>query len=587
LSPPPPVATVGPIAAEASAPRWWPPLIAFLVGVIGRLPALGAWWNQDDWGQLGRAAGLVRESMLPARWLSQVAYWRLIWPLCGLAPDPCTWTRLLLHGASAALVVRIAARGGLGQPAQLLAGLLYAATPLAFTPVYWASGVQELLGAFFALWAVERWLAGGRLRLPSVLLLALLSFLSKENGLGLPILLAALLLWGHHRPVGRLPAWLVLILLALAASGEALLVLRHFASGPGQPYEIGAWWQPLDNLAMYGWWLLSPGPLFASHFNLGMALAGWSLWLLWLAWAVRSWRRGSRWPAAGLLAALLVLAPSLLLRSHWYPYLALLAAAAGSLTLASLLPPRWQLRPLAALLLVLAAWGWAYGGMTWRLKARDARGLPADPVVQRTAISYAAVNTMRHLPPRADGSAQALLVLLQPPRDAAQVELTERLGSSWVSGSLLYNALEGRLGPRLVLPDSVSIVWANDLLDKSQEAFVLVDAGTQLIPWGPVPQALLYLSLTEVARDQFRRARRHLLRAGQLGETNLAFFFDEDLLLEPLDRLRSRADAFETYLAGPGGSGRVPGQRNPLQDLFVQLLQACEGPGIPVPRPRR
>ncbi len=587
MNPPAPVSAAEPLAVEASAPRWWTPLIAFLVGVIGRLPALGAWWNQDDWGQLGRAAGLVRESPLPARWLSQVAYWKLMWPLCGLAPDPYTWTRLLLHGASAALVTRIAARGGLGQPSQLLAGLLYAASPLAFTPLYWASGVQELLGAFFALWAVERWLAGGRLGLTAALLLGLLSFLSKENGLGLPVLLAALLIWGRRRPAGRLAACLVVLALALAAGGEVLLVLRHFASGSGQPYEIGAWYQPLDNLAMYGWWLLSPGPLFASHFNLWMALAGWSLWLLWLVWAVRCWRRGSRLPAAGLLAALLVLAPDLLLRNHWYPYLALLAAAAGALTLASLPPPRWRLRPLAALLLLLAAWGWAYGGMTWRLKARDANGLPADPVVLRTAVSYAAASTLRQLPPRPDGSPQTRLVLLQPPRDKAQVELAERLGSSWVRGSLLYNALEGRLGPQLVLPDSVSVAWASDLLDQPRDAFVLADAGTQLVPWGPVPQALLYLTLTEVGRNQFQRAREHLLRAGRLGEANLAFFFDEDLLLEPLNRIRSRADAFEDYLAGPGGSGGVPGQRNALQDLFMQLMRACTGSGKPAPPARR
>ena len=164
------------------------------------------------------------------------------------------------------------------------------------------------------------------------------------------------------------------------------------------------------------------------------------------------------------------------------------------------------------------------------------------------------------------------------------MELAERLGSSWVRGSLLYNALEGRLGPRLMLPDSVSLVWANDLLDQPREAFVLADAGAQLVPWGPVPQALLYLTLTEVGRDQFRLARRDLLQAGRLGETSLAFFFDEDLLLEPPDRIRSRARAFEDYLVGPAGGGNVPGQRNVLQDLFAQLLRASgisSGPAPP------
>ena len=37
-------------------------LIAGLVAcaaVAARLPALGTWWCLDDWGQLGRAAGLL------------------------------------------------------------------------------------------------------------------------------------------------------------------------------------------------------------------------------------------------------------------------------------------------------------------------------------------------------------------------------------------------------------------------------------------------------------------------------------------------------------------------------------------------
>ena len=56
----------------------------FVAAILGRLPALGAWWNQDDWGLLARAAGLAGLDPVtgfPARWLSQHAYWQATWPL--------------------------------------------------------------------------------------------------------------------------------------------------------------------------------------------------------------------------------------------------------------------------------------------------------------------------------------------------------------------------------------------------------------------------------------------------------------------------------------------------------------------------
>jgi hypothetical protein len=168
-------------APTARPPRlgFLAPWAAFLVGVCGHLPALGTYWNEDDWGLLGRAAGLIERSQLSARLLSQDWYWRLAYPLFGIAPDPYAWTRLFLHGGSAALVAKIAGHGGCGTATQLAAGILFAATPLAFTPLYWASGVQELLGAFLALAALERWLAAGRLALPLSLAAGIGAILAK------------------------------------------------------------------------------------------------------------------------------------------------------------------------------------------------------------------------------------------------------------------------------------------------------------------------------------------------------------------------------------------------------------------------
>jgi len=607
-------------SATGAVPRRWlgwpaqvtPPVAAFLVATLGHLPVLGAFWNQDDWGLLGRAAGLVPVGFagglsgvdLPLRLVSQVVYWQLFFPLFGLAAEPYAATRLLLHGGSAALVARIAARAGLGPLPQLVAGVLFATTPLSFTPLYWASGVQELLGAFFALAAVERWLAVGNGRpvrgpVLAALLCGVLSILAKENGLGLPLLLAGLWWWrrsGRQEPAGRLGQGgsrlpvAALIVLALVAVAEAALVWGHFETGPGHPYALGSPATPLVNLAGYGWWLLSPGPFLATSLNLPRGLAGIALWVLWAVWTGWQWRRGRRGPVACLAGALLALAPVLPLATHVYPYLLYLSAAAGCLAIAFLLADRARspqpLRPVLVLCILFVAAAWTWGGTTMRLKARDSRGLPADPVVLRTAVSFEAIQTIRSLPWSQTGQKEEL-IFVQPPPPGQGTELADRLGESWVTGSLLYRALEGSLGPRLVLADSVAITWANSLRTAPAEAMVLADGGPRFRNWGRTTQALLMLGLTEVARGQYERARIHLLRGAILSPQTMPFFYDPDQMLVSPAEVKARAADFRGFLA-PGldretraeaeaGPGRptLSRQTEALLELFDWLLSVC------------
>ncbi len=244
------------------------PLAVFLAAVLGKLPALGAWWSQDDWGLLGRAAGIVQTGAgeFPARILSQKLWWSLTWPLFHLDPTPHAWCRLLLHGASAVLVLRIGSRAGLKPLAGLTAGLLFAATPLAFTPLYWAAGVQEILAVFFALLAVERWLVGGRTNLLWAVLAAAASIFAKESGLGLPIFFTILLWTGSGVSLrDKSFAWAMCLLLLLIAVIEGVLVVNHFATNSGDPYATGGFIVAISNLGVLGWWLATPGPVFASR----------------------------------------------------------------------------------------------------------------------------------------------------------------------------------------------------------------------------------------------------------------------------------------------------------------------------------
>ncbi|MFH1844956.1 MAG: hypothetical protein ABIF77_17325 [bacterium] len=558
---------------------WFIQITAFLAAVLGHLPALGAFWNQDDWGLLSRAAGLLPAPELPVRFLSQQLYWQILYPLFGLEPDPYTWTRLLLHGGCAVLVARIAARGGLGSIGQLVASLLFAASPLVFTPLYWASGVQELLGAFLALAALDRWLAGGRRNLLLALVMGGCSVLAKENGLGLPLLLAMILWRRRGVTAGERPlAWLVVSALTAITIGECILVWRHFDTGIGTPYAVGSWFTPLGNLGMYGWWLLTPGPVFTAAFSPVMGFSGWALWLVWTAWSWLSWRRGNGWPAACLCAALLSLAPCLVLVTHWYPYLALLAAAAGALTIGQLVPRHWPFHPVTALFLVVAAVSWSWIGMETRLKQRDDSGLPADPLVLRTAVSYQAVQNLKTLPAYPGGSVAPVIFLFQPPPSGPAAEYAETLGENWIAGTLLYNALDGLKGPRLVLPPELTVRWRNSLDTATETDFVLVDAGHGFRPWGQLPQALLYLSLHEVAWGRFESAQRHLLRAASLSDDTMPFFYDRDLMLVTLRSLQANATPFQEFLADdsqPDPNGVLAQRRAALLEIFSELLVVC------------
>jgi len=557
--------------------RAWIQLIVFAAAVLGHLPSLGAFWNQDDWGLLARAAGQLSAPDHGARWLSQQAYWQLMYPLFGLATAPYVWTRLLLHGASSVLVTRLAFRGGARPLTALVAGLLLAATPLVFTPLYWAAGIQELLAACCALLAVERWLAGGRTNLLLVAGAGILSMLAKECALGLPLLLAVL---PRRRPgEGANRLWmprLVVALLALVSLLECVLVWRHFDTAGGQAYALGDWFTPLRNLTTYGWWLAIPWPIHSSHLRLAMALAGGGVWLLWGLYAVRSWRRDSRLPAACLLAALLALAPALPLATHVYPYLAYPAAAAGALVVAWLLARRLVWRPLLVMAAVAAAIAWSYWGMEYRLGRRTAAGSPADPVVLRTALSYAACRFLEELP-LPDAAAGREIVLLQPPASGQATELAEQLGEGWVTGSPLYHALGGTRGPSLVLGPQTRVSWTNGLRNTPATAFVLASTGHALRPWGPTPQALQYLVLHDVAASRYERARLHLLRAGLLSGDTVSFFHDPALLfVAPADVL-AKKDVFLDYLADGRRDGRSEYQIDGQRENFLNLLSICTG----------
>jgi len=584
-----------PSVAAVRPGGWLPEIAAFVAAVVGRMPAMGSWWSLDDWGQLARAAGLdtgAAASGWPARWLSQHLYWDLTWPLFGLDSDAHAMVRLALHGLASVLVVRIAWRGGLGPLSRLLAGLVFAASPLAFTPLYWASGIQELLAAVFALAAVERWLAApeeGRSRLAWASLLAALSMFSKESGLGLPLLF---LVFAWLRVGVRLEdkafAWAMIMLQLPVAVAAGALAYTHFNTGVGEAYAIGGPLLWLTNLGACGWWLMSPGPILASSISKVMAVAGGLLFVAWAAWAVAALRRRGPLILLTLVAALLVLAPSLPLKHRLVPYLAYLAVAPLGLLFGAiahqLRATKWDHLGWLPLLgfMSLTAVAWGFFGMEARLGNRNELGLVADPVARATALSWQGCRTIGTLndQTRTGGSLQGKLThltLLQPLVDATSAALAADLGERWTQPSDMYEALGGTRGPRLVLDPDVQVNWANGLTTASNKAVVLCETATGFRLWGRLDNALLYAALTDVGLGHFERARRHLVRSAEVSGERVMFIYDAGQMVIPLELVVEKREAFIDWTLGLLDQGVPRLEVGGLQDMFYNLLSRATG----------
>jgi hypothetical protein len=557
--------------------------VVALAALAARLPALGAWWNQDDWGLLARAAGQIPPPDITIRWLSQAAYWQLMWPLAGLDPVPYAATRILLHALAAAGVVRLAGRLGLAPAQQWLAGLIMAATPLAFSPLYWAAGIQDLLAVALLVWSLERWLTGGRTGSLLAALLAIGAVAAKEKVVGLPLLLVWLLRFEprpgtavqtSRRSLARPATWILSGLVAAAALGAVLQALRFFATGPDDPYALGDGVVMVSRLVTYGFWLILPGPSYPPSPSLVQALLGGLVWLVWGAWGMHQWRRGHRVPLFSFLGALLMLAPLLPLTRHLAPDLAYPVEPFGCLALACLWPRRVQPRLPAIVGLVVLAVGWGHLGMQGRLALRDAHGQLADPLVRRTAVSAEACRHLRQLP-----LGERSLVLLQTPRTSQAAAMAQQMGEDRVTGTLLYHALSGTVGPRLLLtaasgrtPD---VRWTNGLLRTPAEAFVLLDAGQRLLPWGDTRQALLYQTLTDLGLGHFARAHLHLLRASLISGQVLSIAFVPDLLPVGEEQLLANLPAFHAFLARDHGPGADVVDAEDLQTNILRLVSVC------------
>lgn len=297
---------------------------------------LGAYFTPDDLIYLERVEGIVSQPATLWRYLSGIAYFRVLFPLFG--PDPFPWmlTNWLLHGATVAALYACVRGGGGGRLGATLAAALFGSSRLFLTVVSQVVTAAEPLSMLLALGALTMarrpgwpWLLGAVAAFTAALL-------CKESVMLLPVLL---LLPGGAP--GALPAralrYAVLmvpsVLMLAYLSSPAVQVVIFVNQAYQREYGINVF----HNLMMLTGWtfdLQSTVPDLLTE----LSTTAWqgSLWIV-LALAVvagLAWR-ATPLPATGLMWWLLTLAPVLpLLKQRYLHYLyvpsAGLAAALGA-----------------------------------------------------------------------------------------------------------------------------------------------------------------------------------------------------------------------------------------------------------------
>jgi len=290
------------------------------VAIVVYAHALNYYFSEDDFTFLARARGLLPypDVLCPlgGRLLSARLYFQAMNAFFGLEAGPYHWVNVLLHAANAVLVYAIARKLTMRRLAALAAGAVFASLDLAFTAVFWISGVQDLLAAAFMLVTALIWVSSDRKTGAASALSSLtfaLSLLSKESGILFPGVLLALA-WAQGTPRRRALAAAVPHI-ALSAAALALALVQRAGVPTGGAYETGLTRQLVHNLSTYIVWTAD----VAHPYKDRVAVVRSDAW----RWAA---------PAAGVVLAFLITLRGRLARISWA------GAAWYALALAPVLP---------------------------------------------------------------------------------------------------------------------------------------------------------------------------------------------------------------------------------------------------------
>lgn len=388
-------------------------LLGLALVVWTQSPALGAFFSSpDDLVHLQQAAGLRPIAASPFRFLSQVAYFRVMLDLFGPQPIVFHVVSLLVHGFNVWLVAVLAARLGAPRLVAACAAMLFGCFPLFYPLFASAVGMNDELALMFMLlallalhregggWAFAAWLT------------FVTAMLCKESVIAMPLLA---LMAPAGSTARRQRAW-PLIGTSVVFAGLLMLAPPQGLSPYALEFGANVW----HNLMTYAAWAINvtrPLPDRVSSFDPQAWRTG--IWL-YLAIGAAWWRMRSERRQIGLGIAwwLIALLPVLGLRFQTYRHylypalpglcLAVAVVVARVLSRVTARSPapgaeRTLGRVAAGILLVGIV---AYALQAQRLiLARRAARIPGtelafDPFTRRQEVARNAVESLAHfLPP--------------------------------------------------------------------------------------------------------------------------------------------------------------------------------------------
>lgn len=345
-----PPARVPPSASSALARLAAFALVTAAAWIVFR-GAFGYYFSQDDFTGIGRVQGVVPRLESPWRWVSNQAFFDVMWAVAGDRAWIWHAASLLVHvGCAGLLMAQLARRVSL--PAAVLGVAFFATHPSLYTALYWIAASNDSLALLFALAAwllVERRDAWRWAAVPAFVL----SLLSKETTILLPVVFALDRVMSQEAP-GTAPTRsplrraldpVVIALAAVAVAYLAYFFAANIVGVRGRPEQTAAYavvwganlWQ--NALTYLGWtatFVVGTVHGFKDTVEPGVYAPGVVLLLAWLVGLRSPALRKRGWLIGGVLYAAF-LAPVLPLKNHTYHYYlyAPLAGAAWALAVAA------------------------------------------------------------------------------------------------------------------------------------------------------------------------------------------------------------------------------------------------------------
>jgi hypothetical protein len=169
------------------------------------------------------------------------------------------------------------------------------------------------------------------------------------------------------------------------------------------------------------------------------------------------------------------------------------------------------------------------------------------------------------------GRSQRIVILQVPDSPRRRVRLATP--GDLPLPTVVHTALAGELGHALHGAEPHAIAWVRRLDAVPLDALVFADAGPRLRFWGPVPQAFLYQTLTEIAQGRHEAAVGHLRQGLRNSRRLMAFVFDRNQLPADPEDLRRNAKDFLNRIKATAGLD--PEEKAALLETARELLTRC------------